>query len=73
MATAPAGREASPPTPFEPSLYVMDVHLAWAVPAVTALVRCVHGLTGADAAGMLGPLQVCPRLIFGASLELFWQ
>ncbi len=39
--------------------YPMNPHLKWCLPPLAALLQCLHGLAAADAAGVLGPLQVC--------------
>lgn len=38
--------------------YPMNMHLAWALPPMAAVLRITHELAAADTAGMLGPLTV---------------
>jgi len=55
-APAADGTRTGMPEPQHP----MNEHLEWCLPSIAALFRVLQALSAADAAGALGPLQVCP-------------
>jgi hypothetical protein len=55
-APVPSLRAQQPRAP-----YAMDEHMEWVIPCTAATLRCLNGLAAADAAGLLGPLQVRRR------------
>jgi len=55
---AVAGAPAGPGVPEQPQVqHPMCEHLEWCLPAIAAVFRVLQGLSAADAAGALGPLQ----------------